>query len=65
MLFDSGVPLVQIPTKNVAEHLRTTLPEMERCVKGRSRLGDYLFDQFVEYSKVQTKGKPPPIPGRK
>ena len=27
VLFDSGVPLVQIPTKNVAEHLRTTLPE--------------------------------------
>ncbi len=58
VLFDSGVPLVQIPTKNVSEHLRTTIPEMERRVKNRSRLGDYLFDQFTEYAKVQTKGKP-------
>jgi len=65
VLFDSGVPLVQIPTKNVSEHLRTTLPEMERWAKGRSRLGDYLFDQFVEYSKVQTKGKPPDYPWSK
>ena len=57
VLFDSGVPLVQIPTKNVSEHLRTTVPEMERGVKGRSRLGDYLFDQFLEYAKEATKGK--------
>jgi inosine-uridine nucleoside N-ribohydrolase len=57
VLFDSGVPLVQIPTKNVSEHLRTTLPEMERWVKGRSRLGDYLYDQFVDYAKAGTKGR--------
>jgi inosine-uridine nucleoside N-ribohydrolase len=65
VLFDSGVPFVQIPTKNVAEHLRTTLPEAERFLKGRSRLGDYLFDQFVEYYKVHTKGKPQPYPWSK
>jgi inosine-uridine nucleoside N-ribohydrolase len=65
VLFDSGVPLVQIPTKNVSEHLRTTVPEMERCVKGRSRLGDYLFDQFVDYAKEHTKGKPANYPWSK
>lgn len=65
VLFDSGVPLVQIPTKNVAEHLRTTVPEVERWLKGRSRLGDYLFDQFVEYAKVETKGKPASYPWSK
>ena len=27
VLFDSGVPLMQIPTTNVAEHLRTTEPK--------------------------------------
>jgi purine nucleosidase len=58
VLFDSGVPLVQIPTKNVAEHLLTTVPEVESWLKGRSRLGAYLFDQFLEYAKVQTQGKP-------
>ena len=56
-LFDSGVPLVQIPTKNVAEHLRTTAPELERNMRGRSRIGDYLYGQFLEYSAVRTKGR--------
>jgi inosine-uridine nucleoside N-ribohydrolase len=35
VIFDSGVPLVQIPGLDVAEMLRTTLPEIERWVKGR------------------------------
>jgi len=57
VLFDSGVPLVQIPTKNVSEHLRTTVPELEQHMRGRSRLGDYLYGQFVEYSALHTKGR--------
>ena len=65
VLFDSGVPLMQIPTRNVAEHLRTTMPEAERFLKGRSPLGDYLFDQFVEYYRASTKGKPQPYPWSK
>ncbi len=60
VLFDSGVPLVQVPTKNVSEHLRTTLPEVEFWLKGRSRLCDYLYNQFVEYAKEHTKDKPHP-----
>ena len=52
VLFDSGVPLVQIPTKNVAEHLRTTVPELDQYMRGRSRLGDYLHGQFLEYSAL-------------
>ncbi len=62
VLFDSGVPLVQIPTKNVSEHLRTTVPELQRQLKGRSRLGDYLFDQFVDYERTHTQGKGPHYP---
>lgn len=57
VLFDSGVPLVQIPTKNVSEHLRTTAPELERHMRGRSRLGDYLYGQFLQYYAVRTKGQ--------
>ncbi len=53
VLFDSGVPLVQIPTKNVAEHLRTTIPELEQHLRGRSRLGDYLYGQFLQYFAVR------------
>jgi inosine-uridine nucleoside N-ribohydrolase len=45
VLFDSGVALVQIPTKNVSEHLRTTVPELEQHLHGRSLIGDYLYGQ--------------------
>lgn len=49
VIFDSGVPVVQIPCKNVAEHLRTTVPEMEAYVQGRGAIGDYLHHIFCEY----------------
>jgi len=64
-LFDSGVALVQIPTKNVSEHLRTTVPELERHLKGRSRLCDYLFAQFVDYRKKHAGGRPESYPWSK
>ena len=51
IMFDCGVPLVHIPCSNVAEHLRTTLPEMERYVKGQGAIGDYLFEIFLDYGK--------------
>jgi hypothetical protein len=51
LMFDCGVPLVQIPCMNVSEHLRTTVPEMERYVKGRGPIGDYLFEIFCAYHK--------------
>ncbi len=57
VLFDSGVPLVQIPTKNVSEHLRTTVPELDAHVRGRSRIGDYLYGQFLQYFAVRTKAR--------
>jgi purine nucleosidase len=65
VLLDSGVALVQIPTRNGAERLRTTVPELERHMKGRSRLGDYLFAQFLDYEKTETKGKPANYPWSK
>lgn len=49
VIFNSGVPLVHIPCKNVAEHIRTTVPEMERYVKGKGTIGDYLYEIFVGY----------------
>jgi purine nucleosidase len=65
VLFDSGVPLVQIPTKNVSEHLRTTMPEAERFLKGRSRLSNYVYEQFAGYYQKHTAGKPQPYPWSK
>jgi len=50
VVFDSGVPLFHIPCKNVAEHIRTTLPEVERYVKGRGPIGDYLHEIYLNYA---------------
>ena len=49
LMFDCGVPLVHVPCKNVAEHMRTTLPEIERYVKGQGAIGDYLFQIYKEH----------------
>lgn len=49
LMFDSGVPLVHIPCRNVTEHLRTTEAELERFVKGRGAIGDYLFGIYTAY----------------
>jgi inosine-uridine nucleoside N-ribohydrolase len=49
VLFDSGVALVRVPCINVAEHLRTTQAEMERFVKGKGAIGDYLFEIYSGY----------------
>jgi inosine-uridine nucleoside N-ribohydrolase len=54
VLYDSGVALVNIPTRNVSEHLRTTVPEMERYLKGKSPIGDYLCSEFVAFAKAQS-----------
>jgi purine nucleosidase len=49
VILDCGVPHVRVPCCNVAEHLKTTVPEMERFVKGRGAIGDYLYQIFADY----------------
>lgn len=50
-VLDCGVPLVRIPCYTAASHLLTTLPELERYVAGRGRIGDYLVDIFRSYTE--------------
>lgn len=50
VVFDSGAAVVQIPCKNVAEHLRTTVPEMRAYVQGQGAIGDYLCEIFEGYT---------------
>ena len=50
LIFDCGVPLVQIPCMGVTTHLRTTVPELERYVLGRGAIGDYLVETFKAYN---------------
>jgi inosine-uridine nucleoside N-ribohydrolase len=46
-LFDSGVPLVYLPGYHVGAQLKISLPEMERFVKGRGAIGDYLHHLYT------------------
>jgi inosine-uridine nucleoside N-ribohydrolase len=49
VIFHSGVPLVQFPCVHVAEQLRTTLPELEQHMAGRSGVADYLVGITRDY----------------
>lgn len=49
LLFDCGIPLVQVPCYGVTTHLRTTVPEIDRYVAGRGAIGDYLAETFKGY----------------
>jgi hypothetical protein len=48
-IFDSGVPLVQLPCTPVVTHFATTVPEMEAHVGGHGAIGDYLLKIFKDY----------------
>lgn len=54
-LFDSGVPLVQVPCYPVTSHLLTTLEELDAHVYGRSALGNFLVDRVREYGSQHGK----------
>lgn len=49
VLFNSGVPLIQLPTEPVTSHLMTTVPEVEAYLKGKGAIGDYLVEIFKDY----------------
>jgi purine nucleosidase len=49
LMFDCGVPFVQIPCIGGASHLLTTVPELEANLKGRNPISDFLFERFCEY----------------
>lgn len=51
VIFDSGVPFVQLPCTPIVTHFATTAPEMERYVGGRGAIGDYLLKIFKDYNQ--------------
>jgi purine nucleosidase len=53
VVFNSGVPFVQIPCAGVASHLLTTIPEMEMYVKPHGDIGRFLFETYETYRKNQ------------
>lgn len=56
VVFDSGIPFVQIPCCGVCTEFHTTLPELEYYLRGKNKLCDYLVDSVSEYApKVSEK----------
>ncbi|MGJ3242163.1 MAG: nucleoside hydrolase [Opitutales bacterium] len=55
IIMDCGVPLVRFPCLGVVDQLRTTLAELERFLKGRGRIGDYLFEICEDYNEQMKK----------
>jgi inosine-uridine nucleoside N-ribohydrolase len=51
LIFDSGVPLVQLPCTPVVTHFATTLPEMEHYLSGQGDIAGYLLKIFREYKQ--------------
>jgi len=47
IIFDSGVPHVYLPGYQVGAQLKLSKPEMEKFVKGRGAIGDYLWHLYT------------------
>jgi inosine-uridine nucleoside N-ribohydrolase len=47
LIFECGVPHVYLPGYHVGAQLTISLPEMERFVKGRGDIGDYLWHLYT------------------
>lgn len=50
LMFESGLPLVQIPCIGVSSHLLTTKAELEQSITGCNPVADFLYERFCEYS---------------
>ena len=57
VLLDSGVPLVHVPCYQVTEKLMTTHEEVERRVRGRGWIGDYLADLYAGFNHHSARMK--------
>ncbi len=51
LLYDSGVAFVNVPGYLVSEQMRTTVPELEARLAGRSKVADYLVDIVRRYER--------------
>jgi inosine-uridine nucleoside N-ribohydrolase len=51
IVFDSGVPLIQVPCQGVSSHLLASAPDMDAWLKGVNPLCDMLADTFCSYRK--------------
>jgi purine nucleosidase len=47
LLFDCGVPHVFLPGYYIGEQLKISLPDMEEWVRGKGKIGDYLYHLYT------------------
>ena len=59
LVFESKVKLTIIPCKGVASNLMTTTHELEKMIKGKSELGDFLYNTFKDYTETKNKNRWP------
>ncbi|MFT4145985.1 MAG: nucleoside hydrolase [Mobilitalea sp.] len=51
IIFECGVPLIQLPCGGVVSEFRTTGPELEYWLRGKNKLCDYLIDATIKEGK--------------
>ncbi len=54
IVFDSGVPLVQLPCMGVVSEFRVTKPELEYWFRGKNAISDYLIDATIKEAEEQS-----------
>lgn len=57
IVFDSGVPLIHFPCKNVAEHIVSVPAEMDQYVRPCGAIGEYLATIFAGYIPGEVRSK--------
>lgn len=58
VVFDCGVPVVQLPCKGVVDVLRTSRYELEHWLLGKNALCDYLVENATREAESYAAGKP-------
>lgn len=58
VVFGCGVPLVHVPCQGVVDRFLTTQPELEKWIKGKNDLCDFLYHYSVEEAERYAAGKP-------
>ena len=56
VIFDCGVPLVQVPCFGVVDRFTTTRYELEHWLKGKNTLCDYLTDNTIRAAESYAAG---------
>ena len=56
VVFESGIPLVQIPAGGVTDHLTTTVAELKEYIDGKNAIGTYLTDLIKYITKDKYAG---------